>query len=359
MSGFSKKSESDIIGIFLSLWANRKRIMTNCVIAGVISIIVAFSIPKQYTSTVVMAPEISTGKSASAGLGAIASMAGVNLANVTGGEDAFYPEIYPQIVSSTPFLLDVLNEQVESVDGEIKTTLYGYLAEHQKMPWWSWIIMKPLSFIGSLFKDSDGDDGIVVSKGGRKMNLTKEQFSVLKDMQGRVSVAVDKGNFVITLNVTMQDQRIAAYIADVVSEKLQEYIADYRSAKARKDFDYAQVLFDESKSKYIKAQKEYADYVSQHQNVMNMRFQVEVDRYANEKNLAFAVYNQMAQSLEVARAKVQEETPVCAVVQPSYIQIKASSPKKIMLGLLFVFLAFFGTSIWIIVKSRMLNIQGQ
>ena len=92
----------DIVGLFLLLWSKRKRILINCSIAFLLAMIIAFSMPKKYTSKVVMAPEISSSSSLDA-LGEVASMAGVNLGNMGGSDDALYPELYPQIVTSTHF----------------------------------------------------------------------------------------------------------------------------------------------------------------------------------------------------------------------------------------------------------------
>ena len=153
----------------------------------------------------------------------------------------------------------------------------------------------------------------------------------------------------------MQDPKIAATVATVVSENLQDYIGQYRSAKARKDLAYTEMLYKEAQEKYYTAQQAYAEYADQHQGVVKMRYQIEQDRLSNEKDLAFNVYNQIAQQLEVARAKVTESTPVCVMVQPAIVPIKASAPKKMMMGLLYVFLAFFGTAAWIIIKDRIID----
>lgn len=48
-----------------------------------------------------LAPE-SGGKSGGGSMGALAAMAGINL-GTSSGEDALSPELYPDIVSSTPF----------------------------------------------------------------------------------------------------------------------------------------------------------------------------------------------------------------------------------------------------------------
>ena len=315
-----KQKETDIIGLILLLWSKRKRIIINCFIGGILSIIVAFSIPKQYTSTVVMAPESSSGTSVSGGLGALASMAGFNLGGLSGSEDALYPELYPQIVSSTPFLCDVMNLQVETIDGELKTSVYDYLVNHQKSPWWSKMIATPFKWIKRLTGGEKKED--IIPLDAEEMTLSRRQYLTLKSLDDLISVSVDKGNFVITLSVTMQDPKIASYVATVVSENLQEYIGKYRSAKARKDLAYTEKLYTEAQEKYYKAQQAYATYADQHQGVVKMQYQIEQDRLSNEQNLAFNVYNQIAQQLEMARAKVAESTPVCVVMQPAIVPVK-------------------------------------
>ena len=352
-SSKNKEKEIDIVGLVLLLWSKRKRIVINCFIGGVLSIIIAFSIPKEYTSSVVMAPEFSSGTSVSSGLGALASMAGFNIGGLSGGEDALYPELYPQIVSSTPFLCDLMGLQVENKDGELSTTLYEYLTKHQKKIWWSKVINAPIRMVKKMVGTTVVDT--VMPTDGADMNLTRLQYLTLQSLNDKIAVIVDKGNFVITINVTMQDPKIAAYVASVVSDKLQEYIGTYRSAKARKDLAYTEVLYKEAQDKYYAAQQAYAKYVDQHQGVVKMQYQIEQSRLSNEQDLAFDVYNQIAQQLEMARAKVAESTPVCVVMQPAITPIKASSPKKMMMGLLYVFLAFFGTVAWIIVKDRLLD----
>lgn len=349
------EKDSDIIGLILLLWNKRKRIITNCFIGGVLSIIIAFSIPKEYTSTVVMAPEFSTGANLSGGIGALASMAGFNLGGMSGSEDALYPELYPQIVSSTPFLCDLMNLQVETEDGELCTTMYNYLTKHQKKTWWIRAITAPVKWVKRLVGSMPTDT--IAPTNGTDMNLTRRQYLTLSSLNEKIAVSVDKGNFVITLDVTMQDPKIAAYVASVVADNLQEYIGQYRSAKARKDLEYTETLYKEVQEKYYKAQQAYAQYADQHQGVVKMQYQIEQVRLSNEQDLAFNVYNQVAQQLEMARAKVAESTPVCVVMQPAIVPIKASSPKKMMMGLLYVFFAFFGTAAWYILKDRIINVS--
>lgn len=355
MSEIKENTQSlDIVGLLLLLWGKRKRIIINCSIAFVLAVVIAFSIPKEYTSNVVMAPEIPSSAGVAGNLGAIASVAGVNLGSMSEGGDALYPELYPEVVSSTPFLMDVLSSEVTTVDGDTMI-LYDYLNEHTKTAWWVKIYSVPMAFIASLLSNEEDLTNTTGPSGTYSKYLSKQQFKVLDRLEKSIVVNVDKGNYLVTLFVSMQDKNIAATVADIVSRNLTKYIEEYRSAKARADLLYSEKINEEFKAKYIAAQNEFAEYANLHQNVVNKKFQVELLRLQNEMEMAFGLYSQASQTLEMARAKVQEVTPVCVVVEPPYVQIKASSPKKLMMAALYIFLAFFGTSAWIILKEKIIK----
>ena len=130
--------------------------------------------------------------------------------------------------------------------------------------------------------------------------------------------------------------------------KLQAYITDYRTNKARHDLAFTQKLYDEARAKYYEAQQAYADYVDMNQNVTLRSVQTRQERLQNEMTLAYNLYNQTAQQLQLAKAKVQESTPVFTVVQAPTVPLQASKPSKAMILIGFVFLAAVGTVGWIL-----------
>lgn len=106
-----EEQEIDLIELAQKVWASRKLVFKACGIAALIGLVVAFSIPKEYSTSVTLAPE-SGGKSAGGSMGALAAMAGINL-GTSSGEDALSPELYPDIVSSTPFLIELFDVRVK------------------------------------------------------------------------------------------------------------------------------------------------------------------------------------------------------------------------------------------------------
>ena len=342
------EQEIDLIELAQKLWAERRLILKVCGVAVVVALVVAFSIPKEYSTTVTLAPEISSRSNSS--MGALAAMAGINLRNAS-GEDALSPELYPDIVSSTPFMLDLFNVRVKSQDNKIDTTLYNYMEKHQRRPRWGSVTSLPFKAIGwvtSLFKDEEKEESRESGEEGGTISLTKIEDGIVGAIKGRVTVSVDKKSGVTTLTVLMQDPLISATVTDTVMRNLQNYITDYRTNKARHDLAFTEQLYEEAKADYEKAQQEYADFVDSNQNIIRRSAMVEQERLQNEMNLTYQVYTQVAQQLQMAKAKVQEITPVYTVVQPATVPLRAAKPSKMLILVGFVFLAGIGCSCWIL-----------
>lgn len=354
-----EEQEIDLMELALKVWAERKWVIKMCGIAAVVGIIVAFSIPREYATTVTLAPE-STGKSGTGGMSALASMVGINLSASSGG-DALSPELYPDIVSSTPFLIDLFDVRVADQKARIDTTLYGYMLDYQRSPWWGVIIsapMKAISWTLSLLKSEEEEEGAehVVNS----FKLTQKETAIVKALSNRIAVSVDKKSGVTTLSVTMQDPLISAAITDTVMRNLQHYITDYRTTKARHDLAFAEKLYGESKENYEKAQAKYAAFVDGNKNIVQLSFRVEQERLQNEVNLAYQTYSQMSQQLQMAKAKVQEITPVYTVVQPASVPLRPVKPRKVMVLFGFVFMAFAGCAGWILYGRGMyVNLKQQ
>lgn len=344
----------EIIVLLRILWENKKTLLRNCVIAFVLAVIVAFSIPKKFTAEVVLAPEMSEEMSGlSSNLGTLASMAGINVSNLS-SNDAIFPDLYPEIVSSTPFLIEMMGVSVETLDGEVKANVYDYLNLHQKSPWWSYIII-PLKYLRLLLDNGMEKGNEVELSKATAVQISEKQMNLLGMLKKSTRVEIDKLTGLITISVTLQDPLVAATVAQALSDKLQGYVEKYRTAKARKDLQYIERLYRESQSDYYKAQTAYANFVDAHQSVFFESIKAEQEKLENEMSLAYNAYSQMVQQLNLAKAKVQENTPVCVEVQPAVLPQRASAPKKLIITFIFVFLAFFGSSSWIILREKLLK----
>lgn len=350
----SEEQEIDLIELAKEIWGKRKFLLKICGVAIVIALVVAFSIPKEYTTTATLAPEAQeTNKMGN--LSGLAAMAGINL-NTSVGADAISPTLYPDVVQSNPFMLELLPVNVSDKKAKYAGTLYDYMDEKQKRAWWGYIIQAPFKLLGlitSLGSDKEESEGI------DPFALTKEQDDLLKDLKERISIVVDKKTMIITVSVKMQDPLISAQIAEVVIENLQSYITDYRTQKAKQDLVFTEKVFEDAKKAYYETQQTYARFEDANRNIATASYRTEQERLRNEMTLAFNVYNTLAQKLEQDRLRVQEQTPVYTIIQPPTVPIKASSPKKLLILVGFIFLGLFGGIGWIFVKNAFLTKESE
>ena len=99
-------NEFDFPTLLRYLGEKKKYFLFSVVIGLALGLGVAFSIPKTYTSKMSLAIESQREQKLSGGMGALASMAGVDIGS---GEDAISPNLYPDVVSTNKFLVDLLH----------------------------------------------------------------------------------------------------------------------------------------------------------------------------------------------------------------------------------------------------------
>ncbi|MDE6819656.1 MAG: chain-length determining protein [Bacteroides acidifaciens] len=338
--------EIDIQDIIRKIIAIRKKLYKAVVVGLLIGVIVGTSIPKQYTVRVTLSPEMGGEKGNSGIVGVAASFLGGGT-GIKSGTDALNASLSSDIVSSTPFLLELLNMEVVVNGGETKT-LSNYLTT-ESSPWWNYIIGLP-GIINSQLKSWFSHEEISSKEKvqGRLIILTKEENAQISALKKKITAIVNKKTAITSVNVTLQDPKVAAIVADSVVHRLQEYIISYRTSKAKEDCAYLEKLFEVRKQEYYVAQKKYADYVDTHDNLILQSVRAEQERLQNDMNLFYQVYSQVANQLQVARAKVQEEKPVFAIVEPAVVPIESSSMRRSIYIFLFVFLSVCGTIGWLL-----------
>ena len=353
-----EEMEIDLMEYARKLWAARKLLIKVAGIAVIVGVVIALTTPKQYTVSVTLAPEMS--KSGGSGLSGIASMLGVGGLTMGNDADALNIQLYPNIVASTPFILDLMDTPVKTIDEEQPdTTLVGYLEEYTSRSLMGTVMSLPFKAIGGIMSLLQSEEEEIGEKAINPFHLTKEQSKTVAGLKTMIAANVDKKTGVTTVTVTMQDPLVAAIITDTVVVKLKEHITKYRVSKAEDDCKYWEQLNEQRKNEYYAKQKDYAEYVDANQNVILQSVRIEQERLQNDMNLAYQVYSNVATQLQMAKAKVQEAKPVFAVVEPASVPLQPSgtSRKMILVGVVFLAVAaaaawvLFGVDLWKKVKE--------
>ena len=345
--------EIDLMDLLRKVIGIRKKIYKATGIGLLIGIIVAISIPKQYTVEVSLSPEIGNNKGGGlSGLAASFLGSGVPMGD---GTDALNASLSADIVSSTPFLLELSAMEIPVTKNKVMT-LNTYLDE-ETSPWWSYVIGFPgmvIDGVKSLFTEKDEITSFGKANQGT-IELSKMESMKIEILKKMITASVDKKTSMTSVAVTLQNPRVAAVVADSVVKKLQKYIIDYRTFKAKEDCLYLEKLFKERQQEYYATQKKYADYLDSHDNIILQSVRTEQERLQNDMSLAYQVYSQVASQLQVARAKVQEEKPVFAVVEPAVVPLKPSGTSKKVYVLAFIFLSVCIVIFWNLFGKDFLN----
>lgn len=339
----TENQEIDLIALFRKLYINRKNIYKAVGIGIAAGIIIGFSLPRTYQVDVYLSPE--SGVSATGGLSGIASMFGLGSASAGFGEDALTFNMFPEIVKTNPFALEMLQIPIQTQKGD-SIILYDYL-DTEKKSWWGYAMGAPGMLIGgikSLFKEEQKDSIKAIDP----FRLTPEQSGRIGMLKKILEVKTDKKNNMTKVTVSLQDPLAAAIVADSAVHKLQEYITDYRTRKAKQDYDFQLSLCKQYKKEYFEAQQEYAKFADANRNVILQTVTSEKERLQKNLTLAEQIYSQSMGQLQVLRGKVQEAKPVFAVVEPATVPLVPTSPKKMLIIIAFAFLAFVFESAWIL-----------
>ena len=344
---YIEEDEIDIMELISKLWKRRSMIIKWCICGAIFGLVVGFSLPKTYTASVTLAPEMQ--QKTSSGVSSIASMMGVNLNNSV---DAISVEMFPDVVHSTPFIFELFDLPVtfERKDSVITVPLVEYMKEYQKSPWWTPIIKFPFTALGWCIDlvTPDKEDEESVAGLLNPNNLPKKERGVVKFFAENIMVNVDKKSYKTQMSLVMQDPQVVATVMEAVTENLKAYMSNYRTSKARQDVENLEVICAERKADYYKAQQAYAAYVDANKSVNLQSANAERERLQQEMNLAYQVYSQVATNLEGSRIQAEQAKPVFVVINPVTVPIKKTAPSKAKMLVIFTFLAGCCAAGWVL-----------
>lgn len=319
---------------------------------AVLGVLVALSRPKAYTSTVVLAPELSNTNRMSESLGSLTAMIGIDLNSMSNyNVDAIFPEIYPKVLASPDFVVELWSCPVTLTDGTTKS-YYEHVRDDGFVPFWQ----KPFQWIGS--KEEDDDE---LAQTAYRDSLPDPRFfsrkleALTNRMVNSILCDVSRDNGLITIAVTDEDPRVACAMADTVQRKLQAYITRYRTQKARNDYEYALRLVEEARTEYLDAQLAAARFADANISVFKQKVIIERDILQNEFQLKYNTYNALSSQLQNAKALIQAATPVYTIIRNASVPNYASSTSRTLTVLLYALVGFVFALVWILFGEQYLH----
>jgi len=338
----NKPEVIDLRLIVKKTWENRKLFYKVLPVVFIISSIYIVSIPRYYSSETKLVPEIGNTMNGGA-LGDLASSFGIDLGQMQ-TNDAINPLLYPDLLEDNGFATSMFNIKVKSQDGEINTNYHDYLKKYQKKAWWGY----PISWIKNLFKSKDNTG----SKGGfDPYYLSLNEDAIANKVRKNIQISIDKKSGIITINMKAQDPLICKTMADSIKDRLQSFITDYRTNKARIDYEYYYQLAKDAKQEYEKARQIYGSLSDANSKIALRSVELKMQDMENDMQLKFNAYTTINTQLQAAKAKVQEKTPAFTVLKGAAVPVKPAGPKRMIFVAAMLFLAFTCTVLYLLKKD--------
>lgn len=344
--------------IFLFFWERKVTIVKIVGVFFVVGVLISLLSRVEYNASATLMPESQSYQtSASNLLRQYGGMLGISGGQQGGG--GISPGLYPDIVSSVPYQVELMNMPVRFSTLDTTMTPHEYFRNFYPPSSMDYFKKYTLGLPGqilSLIKGSNRskkEPEPVVSKVNRDsvVSLTGPQRSTIGKLKNRINIVDEEG--LLTLSVEFPDPRASAEIGNKAINLLKEYVREYRTQKANEELAFVRKQVKEARKRFEEAQIKLAEFRDSNMNLATAKAQTREQELQSQYDLAFNLYNSLVQNLEQAKLKVQENTPVFTTIEPFQVPTSNHKPKttliivvSMILGLIFGIIVVFGKKIW-------------
>lgn len=331
--------EIDLIELLKLFWLKKWIVIKSMAIFFIIGVVISLTSPVEYKTTCILIPEAASEQGKLGGsLGGLASLAGFDLGNIASANQSINPALYQSVAQSTPFLLKLMEQEYFFKEIGDTISIFNYYQDYKK----GGLVNRIVSFPFSLKKQNeDSNTFSIYSLGSETIYITKFEQSIIDDLKSRVNVEMDWDLNVVTINVEMGDPIVAAKVAEFTRKYITNYVTEYSISKMEQQLISVTKQYDVRKLEFEKAQIRLAAFRDRNINVQAARARSEEERLESNYNIAFNVYNQLAQQLEAIKLQVESNKPVFTVLEPVKVPVDKSKPRRIIIVSMMIIIGGF------------------
>ncbi len=341
----NSEDEIDLKDLILPIWRSRKQILTTAIIFAIIGGIIGFLTPATYTASSTFLPQTAqAGGGLSGSLGGLASLAGINLSAGAGGGGEIPPSMYATVLGSQPFRKRILDAKI--VVGGDSVSYRDYLTNQPKTVMGTiseYTIGLPGKVIGAM-SSKEESSAALASEGLQP--LSDEEYGLQNAIAGKVSISNDKKEGIVSLTVVERDPLVAAQVAQITEQILQDWIIEYKIKNAKAQYDFIKSQFEEKQKDFFSIQEQLANYTDRNQNVLAASYLTRLDRLQAEFDLVNTVYTELAKQKEQAAIQLSKDTPTFSILDPVKVPKEKTGPKKSVYVLGAFFIGLIGRVGW-------------
>jgi uncharacterized protein involved in exopolysaccharide biosynthesis len=344
----TNSDEIDLRDLIFPIWAARKQILSIALIFAVLGGILGFLTPETYTASSTFLPQTTQVGGAGGSLGGLAALAGINLNSPLAGAD-IPPTLYSRVLGSEPFRKRLLDAKIW-VDGD-SISYRDYLDSlppSALVTIQEYTIGLPGKVLGALV--GDRKDEVSNVEGGLQP-LPDKEYAFHNALASKVNLETDKKEGVVSLTVVEGDPMVAAQVAKVTEEVLQDWIIEHKIKNAKAQYDFITIQFESKQKEFFSIQDQLARHRDSNQNVFSSTYQTRFERLQAEFDLLNTVYSELAKQKEQAAIQLSKDTPTFSNLDPVRVPKKKSGPNKSIYVLCAFFIGLILSSCWFLVQK--------
>jgi LPS O-antigen subunit length determinant protein (WzzB/FepE family) len=340
------EDEIDLISLAKTLWVGRRTIFNTVVIFALLGVLLALFSEKEYTASTIMVPQVENQSTQLGGLSSLASLAGVNM-DMNAGTNAISPILYPKIMSSVSFQLEIMNAEYLFEESKEPASLLDYYTDIYKPGLFGTIKKYTFGLPGLIIKKTRGEHSVAESDPeSGVISISHDQEEVRKIIEEKLSLEVNEQDGYLTLVSRFHQAHLSAQVAQKAQKLLQEYVTQFKIEKATAQLEFIKGRYEENKSDFEEAQSQLAAFRDANKNITSEIMRTHEERLQNEYQLAFEVYSELAKQLEQSMIKVKEDTPVLSIINEVTVPIEKSKPNRVLILIIWIILGgFIGFSV--------------
>jgi uncharacterized protein involved in exopolysaccharide biosynthesis len=352
----SDEVEIDLMDILKRIWDGRATILKITAVFSILGILYAIYTPNEYTTTVKLLPEFQQQNNLGR-LGGLAAQFGLGGSVAGATNDVLPPQIYPEILTSTDFLHDIIKKKVHFEELQDSITIQEFYNEHQKSnPLIGYTIGLPFKVLALLRPEQDSTQ-IELSVIDSYKRLTPKEMGAIGALRQAIEFSRDQQTSILTLNVNTQSPEVVVQLANHVNESLSNYLVTYRTEKSRQNLTFLEQLHTEARESFAREQDRLATFRDQNQGNLSAAARTNEQNIQSEYNIKLNVYNSLTEQLEQARIKLQEDTPVVSIIQDSVYPNGKSGPNRLLLLVLSILLGVMIGTMIILFKPMIQSVK--
>jgi uncharacterized protein involved in exopolysaccharide biosynthesis len=284
------------------------------------------------------------------GLAGIAGLAGINIGGSNQSVDIISQSLYPNLVESSPFLLDLIKSNIYNPKLKKWQTILDYLNEKNENA--------PLSFSKILSKEETTPKIQIAPKAKSKigfesdlLTLSDREASAIGQLKAAIKIMNDPRSPAILISAKMSNPIVAANMTSIVQAQLTKYVINYRTEKANKELRFLQDRQAEAKKRYDQALFALSNYKDQNRNPFLNVAKDQEKKFQYEVDLSFNLYSTLTTQVSEIEIQIQKETPLFKVLEPAQVNYEKSSPNRLLITVVAILLGLFLALIYVFFKS--------